>query len=199
MDRDPNFDEPTPALLINEVAATGSDAGWQRLVYLYEPFLRGRLRRYGLQDSDEADLIQDVFTVVHRRLPDFHHNGRTGAFRTWLRKIVGHNMQQFHQRRTRQPALELGQWAAQMADESSLMSHEWDREHDRHVAWRLLELVRAEFNNNDYEAFRRTALDDEPICEVAVSLKMELNQVYLARNRILSRLRAIGRGVLSDE
>ncbi len=192
------FDDPTPVPLLEELAVAGTEAGWERFVYLYEPFLRGQLRRYGLQESDEADLLQEVFAVVLRRLPEFRHNGRAGAFRAWLRGIVALSTQAFLTQRRRRTRLDLGPWAADMADDASPLAAEWDREHDRHVTARLLELVRAEFDPTDYEAFRRTALDELPAQAVAESLGVSRNAVYIARSRVLARLRAIGRGLMPE-
>lgn len=192
------FDEPTPVPLLEELAIAGSEAGWERFVYLYEPFLLARLRRYGLQHSDELDLVQEVFSVVLRRLGEFRHNGKTGAFRAWLREIVVLTTQHFFGQQKRRPTVELGQWAVQLADDESPVTAEWDREHDRHVTERLLELVRAEFDEVDYQAFRRTTLDQQPAGEVAAALGVTRNVVYIARSRVLARLRVIGRGLMPD-
>lgn len=193
------FDEPTPIPLLEELAIAGSEAGWERFVYLYEPFLVARLRRYGLQHCDELDLIQEVFAVVLRRLPEFRHNGKSGAFRAWLRAIVALTTKHSFDQQKRRPIVDLGEWATQLADDGSPQSAEWDREHDRYVTERLLELVRAEFDEVDYQAFLRTVLDEESIPDVADALGVSRNVVYIARSRVLARLRAIGRGLMPDE
>ncbi len=192
-------DEPTPIPLLEELAVAGSEAGWERFVYLYEPFLAARLRRYGLQNCDELDLIQEVFAVVLRKLPEFRHNGKSGAFRAWLRAIVAVTTKHAFGLQKRRPTTDLGEWATQLADDGSPQSAEWDREHDRYVTERLLELVRAEFDEVDYQAFRRTVLDEESIPDVADALGVTRNVVYIARSRVLARLRAIGRGLMPDE
>ena len=43
------FDGPTPVPLLKELAIAASEDGWERFVFLYEPFLHAQLRRYGLQ------------------------------------------------------------------------------------------------------------------------------------------------------
>src|SRR5438045_2480430 len=76
---------------------------WQRLVEIYTPLIRRWLGRYGLAEADREDLTQDVLAVVVRRLPQFEHNGRPGAFRTWLRLIVTHRLRDFWRARRCQP------------------------------------------------------------------------------------------------
>ena len=122
MDIAATFDEPTPIPLLEELAVARTEAGWERFVYLYEPFLVARLRRYGLQHCDELDLIQEVFAVVLRRLPEFRHNGRSGAFRAWLRAIVALTMQHYFDQQKRRPTIDLGEWATQLADDGSPLS-----------------------------------------------------------------------------
>ena len=192
------LDGPTPIPWLEALAVASSEAGWERFVFLYEPFLRAQLRRYGLQNSDESDLVQEVFAVVLKRLGDFRHSGQTGAFRAWLREIVVHTAKHFFGQQRRRPALDAGDWAEELADDDSPLAAEWDREHDRHVTARLLELVRAEFDETHYQAFRRTALDEQPTAEVAAALGVTPNVVYIARSRVLARLRAIGRGLIAD-
>jgi len=196
------FDGPTPIPLLEQLAVASSEAGWERFVFLYEPFLRGQLRRYGLQHCDEADLIQEVFAVVLRRLPEFRHNGQSGAFRAWLREIVVHTAQHFFGQQRLRAAVNVGGWAGELAEEladgDSPLAAEWDREHDLYVTARLLELVRAEFDETHYQAFRRTALDEQPIAAVADALGVTANVVYIARSRVLARLRAISRGLMPE-
>jgi RNA polymerase sigma-70 factor (ECF subfamily) len=55
-------------------------------VRLYTPLLYYWPQRLGLQDSDTADLVQDVLLVLMRKLPEFeYHPSR--RFRGWLRTV----------------------------------------------------------------------------------------------------------------
>jgi len=41
----------------------------------------------GLQESDAADLVQDVFTLLVQKLPEFHYD-RGRSFRNWLLTVM---------------------------------------------------------------------------------------------------------------
>jgi RNA polymerase sigma-70 factor (ECF subfamily) len=56
-----------------------------------------------------------------------------------------------------------------------------------------LEQVRKELDPAVFEAFRLYALEDKPVEEVAVQLTMSHNAVYIAKSRVLSRLRQLER------
>ena len=68
---------------------------WERLVALYEPLLHGWLRRQDVQHADAEDLVQGVLSAVAVELQEFQHNGRTGAFRSWLRAMLVNRLRTF--------------------------------------------------------------------------------------------------------
>jgi len=51
----------------------------------HAPFLWRALRHLGVRDADIEDVCQEVFLVVHRRLPDF---AQRSSLRTWLYSIA---------------------------------------------------------------------------------------------------------------
>ena len=60
---------------------------WEKFVQLYTPLMFHWARKVGLQQSDAADLVQDVLSIVFRRLPDFQYD-TSGSFRGWLRMVT---------------------------------------------------------------------------------------------------------------
>ncbi len=60
---------------------------WEKFVQLYTPLMFHWARNVGLQQFDAADLVQEVLSIVFRRLPDFQYN-TTGSFRGWLRTVT---------------------------------------------------------------------------------------------------------------
>ena len=78
---------------------------------------------------------------------------------------------------------------SQLEDPNSELAKEWDREHDRHVSQKLLELVKNDFEPTTWDAFRRFALDGVPASKVAEEMGISENAVLLSKSRILKRLR----------
>jgi RNA polymerase sigma-70 factor (ECF subfamily) len=91
------------------------------------------------------------------------------------------------------------QLLVQLADPSSSMSRTWDQEHDRHVTRKLLEMLRGDFEATTWKAFERTALDGLPAAEVAAELGLSSNAVFIARSRVLARLRQEAAGLIEME
>ena len=91
---------------------------------------------------------------------------------------------------------ETAQMLDQLEDPRSGLSQLWDKQHDRHVMTRLLELIACEFSVPTWQAFERHVLEDVPASEVAAALGVSVNVVLLAKSRILRRLRQEAQGLL---
>jgi len=76
----------TPVSLLDRLRHRPDPRSWERLVQLYEPFIRRHLSDPAL-GADTDDLVQEVLAVLVRALPSFRR-GRDGSFRAWLRTVT---------------------------------------------------------------------------------------------------------------
>ena len=76
----------TPASLLYRLRGTDEVAAWGRFVDLYTPLLYQWAHKLGEQDSDNADLVQDVFLILWRKLPEFEYDSDK-SFHAWLKTI----------------------------------------------------------------------------------------------------------------
>ncbi len=192
--------ELTSLSLLDRVRLRPDEDAWRRLVDVYTPLVRGWLGRYALAGPDADDLVQEVLAVVVRRLPEFRHAERPGSFRRWLRTITVNCLRDFWRARRLRPKA-TGDSAFldvlnQLEDPDSAPSRLWDQEHDRHVTHRLLEMIRGDFEPNTWTAFQRVTLDGAAPDAVAAELGLSVNAVFIAKSRVLARLRAEARGLL---
>jgi RNA polymerase sigma-70 factor (ECF subfamily) len=187
----------TSISLLERLRWQPDEESWRRLVDLYAPLIRRWLRRYGVSEHDAEDLSQEVMAVVVRELPGFIHNQRPGAFRHWLRGVTVHRLRALWRAgKTRGTGdSDFAALLDQLEDPSSGLSRLWDQEHDQHVARRLMDLIRPQFEEKTWKAFRRVVLDGLKPAAVAQELGMSVNAVLLAKSRVLSRLRQEMRGL----
>ena len=192
----------TSISLLNRLQQTDDSKNWNRLVELYTPLLLRWLRRYDVQDSDADDLVQEVLLAVSKDLKSFDHNGRPGAFRSWLRAILVHRLRNFWRARGRRPQVrgdsDIERQLEQLDDPASEMSKIWNQQHDRHVARQLLALTEPSFEPTTWRAFCRVAFDDARADAVAQELGISLNAVLLAKSRVLKRLRKEAAGLIES-
>jgi RNA polymerase sigma-70 factor (ECF subfamily) len=179
----------TSRTLLDRIKDRQDAQAWQLWLTVYEPWLRDWLGRNQLQPADVDDLLQNILVVVSRKLPAFVHNGQPGAFRAWLRSILVHELRSFLRGRQRQTGAVLSDCIDQLEDPGSELSRQWDQEHDQELVRRLLGIVRSDFQAQTWEVFRLLVLEDRPAAEVARLCGMEVNAVYVAKSRVLARLR----------
>jgi RNA polymerase sigma-70 factor (ECF subfamily) len=183
----------TSASLLGRAQASGDPEAWNALVGLYAPLLRTWFAAAGLQPADRDDLVQRVMEVLVKRLPEFQHNGRTGAFRTWLRGIVTNLLREFWREK---PTPVTDSILEQLSDPGGHLSRVWEEQHDRHVYQALAATVRAEVTESTWLAFHRTAIEERPPRQVAEELGLSVNAVLIARSRVLTRLRKLAAELL---
>ncbi len=192
----------TSISLLGRARVDSESESWERLASIYTPLLRVWITKYGLQDSDADDLVQEVLLTVSRELPAFEHSGRTGAFRRWLRTILLHRVKSFWKSRNRLPNARGGSSVLvelrELEDETSNASRLWDTEHDEHVLARLLEQIRPRFEKTTWDAFCRQMYRREKGRDVAEELGISLKAVQLAKSRVLNALRVEAAGLVDD-
>jgi RNA polymerase sigma-70 factor (ECF subfamily) len=190
----------TSASLLQRLNDRSDSVAWQRLVDLYTPLIRSWLCRQGVSAEDADDLTQEVLGIVVREVGRFRHNGRAGAFRTWLRTITVNCLRvSWRSRRHHFPAAGSPDIAAQLnqlEDPASDLSRRWDREHDEFVLQRLLDLIEPDFRPTVWRAFRRQVIDGASAETVAAELGLTVNAVLIAKSRVLSNLRRNAEGLV---
>jgi RNA polymerase sigma-70 factor (ECF subfamily) len=183
---------PTSISLLDRLKSARPDASdWSRLQGLYLPLIRSWLARVPGLEAEVDDLAQEILVVLVREIPTFQRQ-REGSFRAWLRQVAVNRTRTWRRQARRLPTTGLDPTTGfldRLADPSDHLALEWDREHDRHVASKLLETVRPDFNPSTWEAFRRFALEGQPAARVAADLGLSENAVIQAKSRILKRLR----------
>jgi RNA polymerase sigma-70 factor (ECF subfamily) len=192
------MNETRQSLLLR--AQTGETNAWKDLTDLYRPLILGWLNRQGVPAGDLEDLSQEVLLRVVKHLPAFQHSGHRGAFRSWLRAIVCSRTADYWRALDADTQAQGGSVATaalkEVADPDSELNRQWDEEHDRYVVHYLLDLVEAEFEPVTLQAFRRLALDGVSGAEAAQELGLSVAAVYVAKSRVLARIRQEAEGLI---
>jgi RNA polymerase sigma-70 factor (ECF subfamily) len=183
----------TSTNLLRRVRENQADA-WRRLVDLYGPLVWHWCHRSELQYQDGADVFQQVFQSVFRKIGDFRRDGGHGSFRGWLLVITQNHLRD-HFRKLARHGQPTGGTDAQrrLLD---LRDPDADDQTDAggaHPVTRLLrstlEAIRTEFDARTWQAFWRTAVDQQNSSLVAEELGTTPGAVRKAKARVLARLR----------
>jgi RNA polymerase sigma-70 factor (ECF subfamily) len=183
----------TPPSLLERLRRTPEGEAWGKFVDMYTPLLFAWTRRLGLDVHDAADLVQDLFAVLVERLPSFQYDeGR--SFRAWLKTILLNRWRNWQRKRATERRAEPFDPDA-LAKESDLPELE-EAEYRERLVHRALELLQTEFQPVTWKACWEFVVCDRPAAEVAAELGITPNAVYLAKSRVLRRLREELHGLL---
>jgi RNA polymerase sigma-70 factor (ECF subfamily) len=191
MEREPT----THVSLLVRMRDARDRTAWAQFVDVYGPLVYRYVRRRGLQDADAADVTQDVLRAVARAIDGFRYDPTRGSFRGWLFTTTRHELYRFQVARARLPQAghsELDHLLEeQPARDDEESRNEWDREYDRRLFDWATERIRGEFQVTTWDAFWRTAVEHKSATEVAGALNMTVGAVYVAKSRVLARLKAV--------
>jgi RNA polymerase sigma factor (sigma-70 family) len=183
-----------PSLLVR-IRDLQDRQAWMQFVDLYAPLVHAFSRRHGLQDADAADLTQVVLRAVASAAGRLEYDPQRGSFRGWLFTIVRNKLRTFlasraaNWRGTGDPATQqfLEAQEAPDADPALAWEQEWER---RLFAWAAAQ-VRPHFHESTWQAFWQTAVEGKDLRGVATTLGLTRAAVYLARSRVMARLRQL--------
>ena len=178
----------TSASLLERLRQPDGDA-WARFVELYAPLLYRWAGRLGLQDADAADLVQDTLGILLRALPEFEYD-RGRSFRGWLRTVLTHRWHRWPRRA-----------AVPLADDpagSDPADEAQEEEYRSYLVGRALKIMQTDFEPATWKACWECVVNGRPAADVADELGMSTAAVYIARSRVLRRLREELRGLIGE-
>lgn len=178
-----------PSLLLR-LKGERDERAWAEFLTIYEPLVLRLMRKRGLQESDAHDASQQVLLRISGAIERYQPDGAQASFRRWLFRVARNVVLTFLAKQSRLPeALDERQAAdALLADcaESDLFDEEYQQQV---LAW-ATEQVRREFKETTWRAFVETSINGRAITEVADELSLSPGSVYVARSRVIARLRA---------
>ena len=189
--------QSTSTDLLNQVVA-GDQEAWERFVEIYSSLIYLCCRRRGVAEADAADLGQNVLRRVFLSIGDLDRNGPDRGLRRWLMTIAK-NVAIDHFRRVAKEQHGLEQDVVQGLIRD-LEAPAEDTSDDASGSFRLdkvsvlmvrriLEAARPDYEERTWQAFWRTAVDDELAVDVAVDLGLSDGAVRQAKHKIVKRLR----------
>jgi RNA polymerase sigma-70 factor (ECF subfamily) len=175
----------TSASLLERLRRPNEEAAWNRFVDLYAPLLRIWAGRFGLQANDADDLVQEVFATLLRDLPRFVYRPPK-RFRGWLWTVTKNKWHEKCRRKSLPCAASAALVEAEVPDGVQAVC---EAEYQDHLVRRVAEFLREEFQPKTWQAFWECVVAERSGSDVARELDMTENAVYIAKGRVLRRLR----------
>lgn len=135
----------------------------------HAPLAWRALRRLGVREADIEDLCQDVFVVVHRKLPEFEGRAKlsTWIYGICVRVAADHRKRAHLRHESSSDAVPEGRQSAPQLNDVA-----------QHQARALLDAVLAELDDDKRAVFVLYEIEELPMAEVAVAVGAPLQTAY---------------------
>jgi RNA polymerase sigma-70 factor (ECF subfamily) len=186
----PEFPE-TNHSLIARVKDLGDGAAWAEFLGIYQPVVLRMARRRGLQDADAQDVMQQVFLSISRSIEGWIPGELRPPFRAWLTSIARNAITKALTRRPRDAAsgsTSMVELLNAQPDPQEATAEILAEARKELVRW-ATEQIRSEFSEATWNVFWLSAIEGVPIAEVAKSTGRSAGAVYVARYRVIARLK----------
>lgn len=179
-----------PSLLVR-IKDLRDEMAWGEFAQLYTPLIYRFARQSGLQDADASLVTQDVLVTVARTIHRFEYNRKTGSFRGWLKVVTRSRLTDFLRAQGREVQGTGDTAMLHVMDEQLDASQPdlWEREFRRTLFEWAVDRIRCDFEDTTWQAFWQTSVGDRETADVAEELGLSVGAVYIARSRVLARLR----------
>ena len=183
----------TTTQILEELQLTSSDLAWGQFCDHFQPIVVGFGRKLGLSAADAQDAAQETMISFLSTLRQGQYDRTKGQLSSWLLGIAKKVILNLRRRAARHAihtrATDKRYWDS-LPEESTLESV-WESQWQRVILTRCLDQVRNEFEPEVDRAFELYAMQDRPVDQVAEELGASRNAIYIAKSRILARLRQL--------
>lgn len=185
-----NAPETCPSFCYRLLDAGDAEA-WVEFTASYAPLIRRYCQLRGMQEADAADVTQEVMLAVVRNIRRFKLQPNTGAFRGWLFTITRSKFNDWLHRRRHEPERVGGTFALEFVETQAWQEPDQvgEREEEWHLFHRACHRVRGQFEDSTWQAFWKLSVEGHSGQDVAQALGISVGAVYIAKSRVLSRLK----------
>jgi RNA polymerase sigma-70 factor (ECF subfamily) len=191
----------TRASLLERLRDPQDSRAWDEFVSLYAPLLHAYAMRNHLQDADAADVAQETLRHVLRAAPRFIYDPAKGSFRGWLLTIARNEIRK-HAHRLNAPGRGTGDTeilAVLNEQPAPVDDPVFETDYRNAILRKAAERARESFRDATWQMFWRTAVLNEPVDSVSAAMGVSPGAVYIARSRVVARVRAEAKFLAGEE
>lgn len=178
--------------LIARVKDLSDGESWETFLEIYRPAVYRMARERGIQHADAEDLAQHVFVSVSKAIDNWVPSPDQPPFRAWLIRITKNRIINVLSRIKPDVGSGLtgvGDMLDAVPADFSAVQTEFNRETQTEAMRWATRQIRDEFSETTWAMFRATAIESLPAAEVARRHDRSVGAVYMARFRVMQRLR----------
>ena len=164
---------------------------WSQFMAIYEPVVYRLSRRRGLQHADAEDLCQQVFLSVARAVESWKSEQDGPRFRNWLARVTRNAILNAMTRT--KPDRSSGTSSVQdllldLPDSGNMTTAIMNESRMEAFRW-AAQQIQPEFTESTWRMFHETTIGGRCVSEVSSELGCSTGAVYVARCRVMQRIK----------
>ena len=185
----------TRASLILRLKDRHDNHAWSTFVEIYQPLFKRLCMRANMQPADAHEATQEILLHLSNVVEKWDPDKELGSFRGWLHQVSKNVVVRFLQNKNRRLLItgksDIHQLLNECPDPTVKQTRDFDIEFRRRVFGWACDQLQNEFRHQTWQAFLQTQVMRNDIETVAKELGLSVGAVYVARSRVMKRLREI--------
>ncbi|MEM7313181.1 MAG: sigma-70 family RNA polymerase sigma factor [Planctomycetota bacterium] len=185
----------TSVTLLGRIQDPEDGSAWNEFVDRYAPQIFSWCLRYRMQDSDAADVTQEVLCKLVEKMRSFRYEPSRGRFRGWLKTVTANTVRDLVASRKRRATVrgeaQDVEWLEFVADERATneLADRIEQAYQSELLQAAEAIVRMRVKPHTWSAYQLAAVEQVPAAEVAKQLEIGVSDVYVSKSRVIKMLR----------
>ncbi len=165
---------------------------WNSFYKSYYPYLKNMAISCKLPSQDVEDVVQDVLISMAKQFRDKKFTSEKGAFHAWVTKFAKWRIIDIvRKNRIRSNLITSGDdlLMESQPDNSQNNDEKYEIEHQREIVKEALKNLKGSRKSKEYHIFYDFFIQNMSKEDIVVKYKTNLNNIYLAKHRVLKRLK----------
>jgi RNA polymerase sigma factor (sigma-70 family) len=185
---------PTRASLLSRLKDSQDHHSWREFCTLYRKLIACMAARAGLSEAEAADVAQETFIIISRKIPEFRYDPTRGSFKSWIGLIARRRIEKQLKKRLPSRSSFSSDDSTRTSTIHRLPAPEsfeitWNAEWEHNLRTAALDRVKSRLKPKQFQMFDLYALKQWPIAEVARALNVSATHVYVNKHRVAAALR----------
>ncbi len=183
----------TTSQLLEELYDRRNQDAWRECDARYRPIIIAFARKLGLDEADAADVAQETMTQFLGAYQSGQYDRTRGRLRSWIISIAKFRVADVKRSKARRRQVRGESAFEESPPDDATLEALWDEEVRQAVVRRSLEELRnnSRMDPKTIRAFEMVTLEQRTAADAAAELGLTTNDVYVAKNRAIERLRKI--------
>lgn len=186
----------TSTTLLQRLKDESDSDAWNDFVNRYSPKVFDWCRKNSLQDSDAADVTQQVLLKLVTTMRTFDYDSHRGSFRGWLKTVTSNAVKDLARQWQRRNVRAAGDTVTaeqlnSLSDPRALneLTERIESQYREELLKEAETRIRSRVKPETWTAWHLTAVEQVPAAEAAVQAGMSVSEIYVAKSRVNKMMR----------